>query len=222
MESRFYNYADLIIDNIEGGYYSPTRHYSSAMGKSGETMFGMDRKWGGTVVNNSVPGQKFWKIIDANSSSWGYNSKGGKHEKELKKLAAEIMYISYDKYFKQYLSEKAQKLVKKSQKLEAHLFYACWNGVVRFKDFATVINKAVESGTKKLSDLEKIAIDSRLNYNVALIRKGGEKMQNNIWPKLSSKRKILPIILISGGIITVGILGWFGYKKGWYKKFTNK
>lgn len=222
MEKRFYNYAKLIIDNIEGGYYSPTRHYNSAMGKSGETMFGMDRLWGGTVVNDSAPGKKFWKIVDANSSGWSYNSKGGKNESELKKLAAEIMGISYDKYFKQYLSSKAQKLVSKSPKLETHFFYACWNGVGRFKDFATVINNAVKNGTTNLEKLEKIAIDSRLNHSVSLLRKGGDIMQKKIWPKLPKNQTLIPIVVISSGIVTVGVVGWIGYKKGWWEKVVKK
>lgn len=212
MKSRFYNYANLIIDNIEGGYYNPDRHYSDAMGKSGETMFGMDRKWGGPTVTNTAPAVKFWQIIDSNSSGWAYLSKGGNSEKELRKLAAEIMYIRYDKCLK-YLSKKAQKLVSKSPRLECHFFYACWNGEGRFKEFATVINNAINSGTKQIKDLETKAIESRLNHSVALLRKGGEIMKSKIWPQLPDKKSILPAILIASGIITVGVLGWVGYKK---------
>ena len=80
MLSKFYNLADLIITNIEGGYYSPVRHKSAAMLDSGETMFGIDRKHGG-AYNTSEAGKKFWAIIDQNSASWEWNYKGGRTKK---------------------------------------------------------------------------------------------------------------------------------------------
>lgn len=215
MKSRFYTYGNLIIDNIEGGYYSPERHYNAAMGVSGETMFGMDRKWGGAAVNTSKEGKEFWQIVDANSANWAYNSKGGKVEGKLRKLAAEIMYNNcYAKYFGQYLTPQAQKAVEKSPRLEAHLFYGCWNGVVRFKDFANTLNEAVKAG-KKGKDLETVAINSRLNYNVALIRRGGEIMRDKIFPKLSESRSNA-IWWITGGVVILAGSGFWGWKKGWF------
>lgn len=213
MHSRFYNYANLLIDNIEGGYYSPERHYSSAMGISGETMFGMDRRHGGKDVTDSVPGKKFWEIVDKNSASWAYCSKGGSQEKTLKKLAAEIMYLRYEKYFKEYLTKKAQKKVSKNPHLEIHFFYGCWNGVVWFKKFAEAINNAVDKGVK---DLETVAINSRKNSGNSLIAKGGEKMQK-LFSMLKIKKggKILLVCILLGGA------GFGGYKLYNYLKATK-
>ncbi len=219
MKSRFYKYGDLIIDNIEGGYYSPVRHYSAAMGQSGETMFGMDRRWGGSVVNDSKPGKEFWSIIDRESATWPYNYKGGTNASKLRRLASEIMWISYDKYFKQYLRKKAQRIVSRSPRLEAHFFYACWNGVVRFQQFAEAINKAVESGTTSLKDLEQVVLNSRLSHSVSLLRRGGEIFRDRIFPKLSRRRvPVWPFVaggalLIAGGTIWAVKTGKISFKR---------
>ncbi|MBR6279402.1 MAG: hypothetical protein IKR41_11710 [Bacteroidales bacterium] len=207
MNKNFYNYADLIIGNIEGGYYSPVRHYSAAMGKSGETMFGMDRIWGGSDINDSASGKKFWSLVDANSASWPYNYKGGSTGNKLKRLAAEMMYNRYKKYSKLYLSAKAQKLVDKSQKLQIHFFYACWNGAGYFKQFASDINTAVAKGEKDLKKLQDVAINSRLRHSVALIRKGGNKMLN-IWSKMKDTPDYAKIVfwcVMAAVIIGTGI-----------------
>ena len=93
MKQKFYALADLIISNIEGGYYSPIQHKSAAMMDSGETMFGMGRKHGGDDINNSEAGKKFWAIIDQNSSAWAWNFKGGKFEKHHDKYQARFENI---------------------------------------------------------------------------------------------------------------------------------
>ena len=213
MKSRFYKYGDLIIDNIEGGYYSPVRHYNSAMGQSGETMFGMDRRWGGAVVNDSKPGKEFWSIIDKESATWPYNYKGGSNAKKLRNLACEIMWISYDKYFHQYLSKKAQRIVSRSPRLEAHFFYACWNGVVRFQQFADAINKAVDSGVTSLSKLEEVALNSRLTHSVALLRRGGEIFRDKIFSKLKRRRVPVWPFVVGGTLLLAGGTIW-AVKKG--------
>lgn len=223
MDTNFYKYADLLIENIEGGYYSPERHYSPAMGKSGETMFGMDRLWGGPDVNDTPEGREFWAVIDANAANWPYNYKGGEYAKLLRRLAARMMYNRYEKYSKQYLTEKARKIIKKSPKLQIHFFYACWNGPGHFKNFAKVINELVESGVKDLKTLENAAINSRLNHSIALLRKGGEKMQK-IWANLkvqpNYKKIVLWIVIIS---VIAGI--GFYYRKqiaGFFTKIWNE
>jgi hypothetical protein len=64
----------MVIDKLEGGYYNPKWHYKPQMGRSGETMFGIDRIHGGRL-NTSEPGVEFWSIIDKNK-----NSKVWKHQ----------------------------------------------------------------------------------------------------------------------------------------------
>lgn len=183
MEPRFYDYADLIINNIEGGYYNPARHNTNGMGSSGETMFGMDRKNGGSLFDTAI-GQQFWRIIDANSATWPWNYFGGAQESKLRTLAAEIMGQSYEKYSGLYLTDEARKIISKSPRLETHFYYACWNGPGYFQKFAKSINAAIQGGKRKTADLENIAIQDRLTHSVALIRKGGEKMRDKIWPQL--------------------------------------
>lgn len=215
MKRRFYNLADLIISNIEGGYYSPERHKSAAMLDSGETMFGIDRKHGGSDVNNSVSGKKFWTIIDQNSASWQWNFKGGKFENQLKRLAAEMMYNRLVKYSKLYLTEKARKIANKSDKIMVHFYYACWNGAGWFKKFAEDFNAQVNK-TKDLAALENSCITVRKNSGNQLIATGGSKMETLIFPKIKSK-KALKIILITILVSSAG----FGIYKG-VKYLKNK
>ena len=214
MKQKFYALADLIISNIEGGYYSPIRHKSAAMMDSGETMFGMDRKHGGDDINNSEAGKKFWAIIDQNSSAWAWNFKGGKFEKQLKKLAAEMMYNRFEKYSKLYLSTKAQKIANKSERILLHFFYACWNGVGWFKKFADDFNAQCQK-THNISALEKSCIAARKNSGNSLISKGGEKLET-MFTMINIKRglKILGVVLIFSG-------AGFGIYKG-YKYLKNK
>ncbi len=207
MTKRFLNIANLIISKIEGGYYSPERHYSAAMGRSGETMFGIDRKWGGSI-NTTAAGQKFWSIIDKYSASWPHYYKGGSHENELKRLAAEMMYSLFQRHFKKYLSPKAQKLVMKSDRIIAHFYYACWNGEGRFKEFAEDFNKQVEK-TTNIATLEKSCITARKNHSIQLIRIGGDKMERLIFPELSPRKKVGKIFLFT---VLLGGAGFGGYK----------
>lgn len=212
MKQKFYALADLIISNIEGGYYSPIRHKSAAMMDSGETMFGMDRKHGGDDINNSAAGKKFWTIIDQNSSAWAWNFKGGKFEKQLKKLAAEMMYNRFEKYSKLYLSTKAQKIANKSERILLHFFYACWNGAGWFKKFAEDFNSQIQK-THNISALEKSCIAARKNSGNSLISKGGEKMEK-MFTMINIKRglKIFGVVLIFSGA-GVGIYKGYKYLK---------
>lgn len=182
---NFAKYADLIIDKIEGGYYHPTRHYSEAMGDSGETMFGIDRKNGGSDIKDSEAGRKFWALIDANAANWKRGYRGGSLENQLKQLALKMMYDRYTRYSNSYLTAEARKQVFKSPKLETHFFYACWNGPGRFQNFAKEINSAVAAG-QSLTQLEQTALNSRLNSSVSLIRTGGAILRDRIWPELGN------------------------------------
>lgn len=186
MEARFKNYAALLVNNIEGGYYNPSRHNTANMGASGETMFGIDRANGGSDIKDSEAGRKFWALIDANSSSWPWNYKGGSLQDELLNLAAQMMYSRYTRYSANYLTAAAQALIKKSPRLELHFFYACWNGPGWFQTFAKAFNSAVNNGIKDVSKLEEVAINSRLNSTSSNIKKGGQIMKSKIWPGLSS------------------------------------
>lgn len=89
------------VTNIEGNYYHPDMKRKngkkfSSMGDSGETMFGIDRKYFGKPENPSIY-NKFWRIIDNHkkeNGGIGYNQtldNGGPKDQELKKLSKEII-----------------------------------------------------------------------------------------------------------------------------------
>lgn len=197
MLNRFYKYAQLIIDNIEGGYYNPSRHSSNNMGSSGETMYGIDRINGGSDVTESEAGRRFWSIIDANAKTWPYNYKGGAQADELRKLAANMMFSRYERYSNSYLTAAARKAISKSPKLEINFYYACWNGAGRFKTFANEFNNAVAAG-QTTAQLEQTALNSRLNSSVSLLRTGGAILRDKIYPQLSNGGGWLLWLLAAG------------------------
>ena len=169
-------YSDVIFDKLEGGYYNPKKHNSTKMGKSGETMYGIDRACGGNDVITGY-GEKFWKIIDHNSQDWDYNSDGGKNKAELRYLAAQMMYDRYKEYSDNFLTIRAKTYINKSANLQFHFYYACWNGCGWFEYFAKDFNKQVLK-TKNISKLENSCITIRKNSTFETISKGGEIMEN--------------------------------------------
>lgn len=226
MEQRFYTYGNQIIDTIEGGYYHPNMKIANPtkfeiMGNSGETMFGIDRKAGGSDVTTDI-GAKFWELIDAQNAAknWSYNYKatGTELGNTLRKYASEMMYNRYQRYSDLYLKD-YKDIIKKSPKLEVHFFYACWNGAKWFEQFAKEIKNA---GTKNIANLEEVALNSRINNKGfdgnrgknSLIATGGEKIKK-IWNKYSTVRntaKIIFIFLAVSGVVSLGIAGYYKLK----------
>lgn len=218
-KNKFSKVTQLVIDNLEGGYYNPIWHsvgdfrYSS----SGETMFGIDRKAGGSI-NDTIAGKKFWGIIDKNKNPqvWKWNYKGGGLNQELKDLTVDIMYPVYERNAENYLSTKAREIVEKDNKLLFHFIYASWNGAGWFKKFAKDINEAVDKGITDTNKLSQIAIDSRTKEGLkegsspnSLIAQGGNKIAklfNSIKDfteesKEVVKKNLIPIVIIGLGVI---------------------
>jgi hypothetical protein len=154
----------IIVDKIEGGYYNPNWHFKSVMGKSGETMFGMDRKNGAYLFVDGV-GKRFWDLIDKNKNqkNWFHNYRGGGLETALIPMVSEIMSNEYEKNSQKYLTQESRKIVNSNNGLKFHFFYACWNGEGWFKMFANKINQAVDDGITNPDKLLSIAINSRLD-----------------------------------------------------------
>lgn len=185
---NFLSITKKVIDKLEGGYYNPRWHEGSGMGDSGETMFGMDRKHG-ISYRDSVPGKKFWSIIDADKEKkgkkvWKHYYRGGQLESELTQLAAQQIEPKYYELKKKYLSDEAEKLVDSNPKLIFHFSYACWNGPGFFKLFAKKINDAVKKGITDPDELVEVAINSRKNFvsskssgATKVIQRGGRKME---------------------------------------------
>ena len=165
-----------VIDNLEGGYYHPNMNKSD-MGKSGETMMGMDRKYGAGFAQTSA-GKEFWKLIDdANAkNNWKWNYMGGPLESRLRKLVVKMIQPEYERLSNSYLSEEAREIVNKSPNLMFHFIYATWNGSGWFQKFAKKINEAVDKGVTKISDLESIAMKSRKESGNSIIASGGQKI----------------------------------------------
>lgn len=187
----------IVIDNFEGGYWSDKwftdRQLGASMGwpydvryaSSGETMFGIDRRNGGTL-NTGPSGIEFWNLIDQQNASttWRWNYMGGAVGPRLKELVGGIMQPHYTKQASRKLSQQAFDIVNSDPRLIIHFVYASWNGSGWFAKFATDINNAVNSGIFDKNKLVEVALNSRINEGykpgdapVSLIKQGGLKMQ---------------------------------------------
>jgi hypothetical protein len=176
---------ELVIDNLEGGYYHPDMLYDGRVTfnpnliSSGETLFGLDRKNGIELAKFSS-WNKFWNAIDQARarSSWHYNYRGGSLEPTLKSYAEEIMYSWYNELAGRYLSLQARKLVESDPRLLFNFIYASWNGEGWFQRFASSINNAVASGITNTDALLTIAINDRKSTGNSLITQTAYKIQD--------------------------------------------
>jgi hypothetical protein len=182
-----------VITNLEGGYYHPDmlldgRVKDSRYKSSGETMFGIDRKAGGSI-NDTPAGKRFWSVIDkANARKlWKWNYKGGSLAPILLPLAADVIKPEVEKNMKNFLTPEARAIVETDPRLMFHFIYATWNGSGWFRAFANAINAAVTKGITNTDKLTIIAIQSRLNPEAvykgrsaaaySLIKQGGKKIE---------------------------------------------
>lgn len=233
---KFQKYADILIDNIEGGYYNPEWHYTKGMKESGETMFGMDRKAGKELFVSGV-GKGFWDLIDKhkNKEEWKhyFMAKGKPYEKTLRLYAAKIMYDQFVKLSNMFLKGKGfdnRKTVENDDCLALHFYYACWNGSGRFQKFAKVLNEEIkrQNGQNDINLLRVCALNSRINSGNKLIKRGGEKMQK-IWKSyFNVDVELLPELvkqvakpssnawiwwLVGGAVVIGGGVGIYLYKR---------
>jgi hypothetical protein len=177
--------ADKIIDKIEGGYYNPDKHSTRGMGDSGETMFGIDRKYAGKL-NETPEGKEFWSLIDKADAKnkWAWNYKGGPLEPKLKNLAIKMIKKNYDDFSKRYMSDETVKIVNSDEGLLTHLGYATWNGQGWFRRFAETINKEVQRGNKDPKKLLKKGLMDRKESGNRLIASSAEKIESIIGTNL--------------------------------------
>ena len=194
ISTDFNTMVDKIIDNFEGGYYDPATMKSSAMGESGETMYGMDAK--ASDMLKTSDGQKFWDLIHEdkkkNPSCWKYLYDPAKSSgkcsnlalaRQLKDLIAKMMKPNYDKWSNMFLTPESKKIVDGDPGLLFNFTYCVWNGPGYFQKFAKTLNDEVKNGNKDPKELSKIMIDYRKNFSEYssfannLTQRGGRKME---------------------------------------------
>lgn len=166
--NEFNKAAESIIDNIEGAYINPSQLTSKrerrAFRKSGETMFGIDRRTGG-YLNTSDAGKKFWALIDAdkkkNPNKWTRYYDGGEIKGQLQTLASQIMEPEFERLLKTHFSPKEQQLIKSDPRLFYHFAYATWNGPGWFRKFANSIKSEIRKGNTDTNKLFNTAIQDR-------------------------------------------------------------
>ena len=149
---------NLIIDNIEGGYYHPDMQSKlkggESMGISGETMFGIDRKNGAPQFTTKTPeAVAFWQLVDANygthhgDTSYYGTKVPANVGAQLRYYVKEMITDAYDDYDK-YLSDGAKSIVESEPKLFMQFLYAVWNGPGNFQKFADILNAAYANGQR--------------------------------------------------------------------------
>lgn len=185
--NTFNSLVSVSLDKLGGGYYHPDmlqdgRIKDQRYASSGETMFDIDRKNGGSI-NTSAAGLQFWKLIDQAKarSLWKWNYKGGSLEPVLKGLVAKMIRPIYDYLSKTYLSSESKNIVESDKRLLFHFVYACFNGAGFFQRFATEFNTYVSSGIKNINKLVELVVNRRLNSTNSLIAQGGGIIKSFIY-----------------------------------------
>jgi hypothetical protein len=173
VDSKWIKVTKKVIDKFEGGYWNPKcGHQTAGMGKSTETMFGLDRYNGN--IESTPEGKKFFKLIDDEKNDlgmekfcrrWHWNYKGGELEDKLKTLAAIIMKQQYDKNAQTFFTPELKKRVESNDRLLMHFSYASWNGPGFFKKFAKSLGDGVKDG-KSDSELVRQAVADRKNTSL--------------------------------------------------------
>lgn len=192
VQSKWMDVTKKVIDNFEGGYWNywecKNHPWHSMYKKSGETMFGLDRK-AGDIENLGSEGKEFFRIIDDEKkklgmsnfcNKWTYNYRGGDLEEKLKDLAARIMFGEYEKNMSNYVKNpETKKRIENNEGLLLHMSYATWNGPGHFQKFAKKLENAVKEG-KSDEELIDIAKDSRTDTFTGYWAKANTKVNNLI------------------------------------------
>lgn len=226
-DSIIHKIINLIIDNIEGGYYHPDMQSKlkggENMGISGETMFGIDRKNGAPQFTTKTPeAVAFWQVVDANfgthhgdTSYYADKADGTKHVaasvgSQLRSYVAKMILDAYYDYCK-YLKDGAKQIVENSPRLMLQFLYAVWNGPGNFQKFANAVNDAYNSGERSAQAYWNL-VQSARRAKGGLFATGADKLDvlAGYLPSIGGGLSILWWLL--GGLAVLGI-GYFALKK---------
>ncbi len=166
---------EAVVNNIEGGYYHPDMQKAdpkrfAAMLKSGETMYGLDRRAGGPPVSSCAACTNkaktgFWDIIDAerqkNPSTWKYlylPKLGTPLQKQLYGLAQQIVEPIYQAgYNKVVKNQELRRIIESDGRLWFHYVDAFgWNGGGWARGFHQVVQNAFDAGERDSYKLTQI------------------------------------------------------------------
>jgi hypothetical protein len=171
---------ESVIEHIEWWYYHPNMNIAH-MGKSWETMMGIDRKnwWD---LNTSDIWKKFRATIDQSKKEHPelrkHNYKWWNKEKQLVSFAGQIIKPHYENLCSKYLSNESLKLINNDKRLLFNFVYCAWNGEWRFKKFSNKINEEVKKWTHNTESLYKEIMNYRKNWTGnKLIAKWGQKIE---------------------------------------------
>jgi hypothetical protein len=192
-QNDFNTVCSRVIKELEGGYYHPDmladgRIKDGRYSASGETMYGIDRKTGGTI-NETSEGRKFWALIDAKNArkAWSYNYlPSGQLRDQLYRLCCAMIKRNYDKFLERYIGDKEIiDVINSDGRLMFNFVYATWNGPGWFQGWAGEIKSKYLGGMKDSGELASYFVRRRIsnkgvlsggNKQNSLIAQGGQKI----------------------------------------------
>ena len=194
-----------VIKNLEGGYYHPSmypgRLKDDRLAKSGETMYGIDRKEGNPGTTTCPACKKFWALLDEQEASkkWAWLYIPPEPLKsQLINLAVEIMKPQYQQNMRENVKNKQlEKIINSDGRLMFNAVYASWNGPGWFAGFLRRITEEFEKGMTNPDDLVVLFVKLRLDNrgivgnksNNSLIKQGGEKIAKLVGVEYSQSTK---------------------------------
>ena len=174
----WFKIAAQVIRVCEGGYYhpdmnavNPTKY--AVMGKSGETMMGIDRTYDNPKALASPEGVAFWSLCDKADArhKWGYEYlPPNPLFTTLATFAGAMSKPQWDSWFPSYYKgySELQKVILSNDMLLFNNIYLIWNGCGWFEGFANIMKKAWDSGIKDGNKLALLFTKRRID-NVGVI-----------------------------------------------------
>lgn len=166
----FIQVTEAVISNLEGGYFHPDMAKDGRLkpdpryDKSGETMFGLDRRQGDTT---SSAAKQFWAAIDTAGArskwKWGYMPKQPLYG-QLVTLAAGVIEPKFNKHLIKSCPDKnLQDIIKSDGRLLFNVIYSQWNGDGYIVGLLKLLTQEYNNGKKTADALLKVAVAERVS-----------------------------------------------------------